>query len=138
MLKIKLLLEKQENLMRERIAEDNRIKEEKEFYDYKKCLINELKTTQNTEVPTDDQINDLTKYNFHKNTTNLQSKGFGQNNSFYPNEEYFNKKNPHLNILNKNLNKDDNSKITINNKNNNKKENELNEKKEINIDSGML
>ncbi len=81
MLKIKLLLDKQENILREKI-EEKRTHDEKDCSDNKRFLPNELKTTQNTEVPTDDQINDLSKYNFHKNTTNLQSMGFGQQNPF--------------------------------------------------------
>jgi len=77
MLKIKLLLEKQENLIREKL-ELKRIKEENERTENKKNMLllhNELKITQNTEVPNDDQINDLTKYNFQKNSTNLQKMG---------------------------------------------------------------
>lgn len=78
MLKLKLLLEKQEKLMREKFAEESREKEEKGNRENKKLIFlqnNELKNTQNTEVPADDQINDLTKYNFQKNSTNLQMMG---------------------------------------------------------------
>lgn len=84
MLKIKLLLEKQENILKEKQAEEKRIKEEKENAEQKKNLLflnNEFKISHNTEVPTDDQINDLTKYNFQKNSTNLQTMGFNFNNN---------------------------------------------------------
>ncbi len=80
MLKIKLLLEKQENIIREKLAEEKRMKAELENHSENKknnnlMLNNEFKTTQNNEVPTDDKINDLSKYNFHKLSTNLQMMG---------------------------------------------------------------
>lgn len=94
MFKIKLLLEKQENIMLEKSAEEKRIKQEKENEDNKKLTLmlnNEFKTTQNTEVPMDDQINDLSKYNFQKNSTNLQMMGSDLNKNISKTNQIFNK-----------------------------------------------
>ena len=78
MLKIKNLLEKQKNINNEKISN-------LEEFENKKT---EIKITQNTEVPTDDQINDLTKYNFQKNSTNLQTMGGSQKNSIIKTKAY--------------------------------------------------
>lgn len=101
MLKIKLLLEKQERLMSE-----NKINEENEIYSINK---NDIKLTQNTEVPPDDKINDLTKYNFHKNPTNLQSMG---SNGYINNKNYSTKQHINNNTHGKiNLKSDDFSDV---------------------------
>jgi len=101
MLKLKLLLEKQENMMNQKQAEENENLENKR----NSLLMNNEFKTQNTEVPTDDQINDLTKYNFQKNSTNLQMMGFNLNINNVR-KEVFNKSKTNKVAISINFNKD--------------------------------
>jgi hypothetical protein len=107
MLKLKLLLEKQENMMNQKQAEEKRNKEENENLENKRnsLLLNNEFKTQNTEVPTDGQINDLTKYNFQKNSTNLQMMGFNLNINDVR-KEVFNKSKTNKVAISINFNKD--------------------------------